>query len=190
MRWAGPEYWGNRLQDWSIRDGMLVCGVRAPNRTLHCLTYRAVAPRYETSVLIDLSELRENPKATSLVGLRLGVKGPFSDYRSAAVHGIGIDVGIETTGALRIGDRRSSETISLEGPVRLNVVITDSGGGSRVELTAQSPDGGPEVARLIHNEFKSEELVGNLALLSHVEEETPIQAAAFSDWRISGLNPI
>ena len=43
MRWAGPEYWGNRLQDWSIRDGVLVCGVRAPNRmddpeeVAHCM---------------------------------------------------------------------------------------------------------------------------------------------------------
>ncbi len=186
MRWAGPEYWGNRLQDWSIRDGVLVCGVRAPNRTLHCLTHRAVAPRYETSVLIDLSELSRNPKATSLVGLRLGGKGPFTDYRSAAVHGIGIDVGVETTGALRIGDRRSSEIISLEGPVRLHVVITDSSGGSRVQLTAHSPDGGPELARLTHNEFKSEDLIGNVALLSHIEEETPDQAAMFSDWDISG----
>ena len=186
MRWAGPEYWGNRLQDWSIRNGVLVCGIRAPNRTLHCLTHRAVASRYETSVSIDLSELSRNPGATFLVGLRLGVKGPFDDSRSAAVHGIGIDVGVETTGALRIGDRRSSEIISLEGPVRLHVVIADSGGEGRVELTAQSLDGGPELARLVHNDFNPKDLTGNLALLSHIEEETPNQAAVFSDWRISG----
>ena len=139
MRWAGPEYWGNRLQDWSIRDGVLVCGVQAPNRTLHCLTHRAVASSYETSVLIDLGELSQNSVPTSLIGLRLGVKGPFSDFRSAAVHGIGIDVGVETTGALRIGDRHSSEMISLEEPVRLHVMAEDLGGTSRVELTAQSP---------------------------------------------------
>ena len=39
--WAGPEYWGNRLQDWEIRAGRVACGVRARNRTLHCLTRRA-----------------------------------------------------------------------------------------------------------------------------------------------------
>ena len=85
MRWAGPEYWGNRLQDWSVRDGELVCGVRAPNRTLHCLTHRAMRPRYETSVLIDLSKPNKNPKTSFLIGLRLGVRGPFADYRSAAI---------------------------------------------------------------------------------------------------------
>ena len=173
MRWAGPEYWGNRLQDWSIRDGVLVCGVQAPNRTLHCLTHRAVASSYETSVLIDLGELSQNSVPTSLVGLRLGVKGPFSDFRSAAVHGIGIDVGVETTGALRIGDRHSSEMISLEEPVRLHVMAEDLGGTSRVELTAQSPNGGPTLAQLVHNGLKSEDLIGNVALLHHVEEETP-----------------
>ena len=186
MRWAGPEYWGNRLQDWSIRDGVLVCGVRAPNRTLHCLTHRAVASRYETSVLVDLSELSQNPDPTSLVGLRLGVKGPFPDFRSAAVHGIGIDVGVEMTGALRIGDRYSSEMISLEEPVRLHVMAEDLGGTSSVELTAQSPNGGPTLAQLVHNGLKSEDLIGNLALLHHVEEETPGQGAVFADWEISG----
>ena len=186
MRWAGPEYWGNRLQDWSIQDGVLVCGVRAPNRTLHCLTHRAVASRYETSVLLDLSELSQNPDPTSLVGLRLGVKGPFPDFRSAAVHGIGIDVGVEMTGALRIGDRYSSERISLEEPVRLRVMAEDLGGTSRVELTAQSPNGGPTLAQLVHNGLKSKDLIGNLALLHHVEEETPGQGAVFADWEISG----
>ena len=186
MRWAGPEYWGNRLQDWSIHDGALVCGVRGPNRTLHCLTHRAVAPGYETSVSLDLSELSRDPKATSLMGVRLGVKGPFADYRSAAVHGIGIDVGIETTGALRIGDKRSDETISLEEPVMLHVVATNSSGGSRVELRAQSMDGGPDLARLIRNDVTPEDLLGNLALLSHIEDETRDQAAVFTDWHISG----
>ena len=186
MRWAGPEYWGNRLQDWSIRDGVLVCGVRAPNRTLHCLTHRAVAPAYETSVSIDLSELSRNPKATSLVGVRLGVKGPFADYRSAAVHGIGIDVGIDGTGALFISDMRSSRRISLAAPVRLHVVAADSGGRSRVELTARSPDDGPVLARLVHNHLTPEHLVGNLALLSHIEDDTSGPGAVFTDWCISG----
>ena len=76
--------------------------------------------------------------------------------------------------------------ISLEGPVRLHVMAEDLGGTSRVELTAQSPNGGPTLAQLVHNGLKSEDLIGNLALLHHVEEETPGQGAVFADWEISG----
>ena len=50
MHWAGPEHWGNRLQDWRVANGGLVCGVRAPNRTLHCLTHTATGADFATSV--------------------------------------------------------------------------------------------------------------------------------------------
>ena len=56
----------------------------------------------------------------------------------------------------------------------------------RVELTAQSQDGGPELVRLIQDGFKADDLTGNLALLSHFEEEVPDEGVAFSDWSIGG----
>ncbi len=39
--WAGPAIWANRLQDWVVRDGALVCEPmnNAPCRTVHLLTY-------------------------------------------------------------------------------------------------------------------------------------------------------
>ena len=40
MAWVGPEYWGNRLQDWELRDGKAVCNLSAKNRTLHSLTHQ------------------------------------------------------------------------------------------------------------------------------------------------------
>ncbi len=66
MNWAGPEYWGNRLQDWRLKDGKLECLVKGRNRTLHCLTTQlsSHAESFETSVnvrfLADPSELASN----------------------------------------------------------------------------------------------------------------------------------
>src|SRR6056297_1725475 len=40
MEWTGPGFWGNRLQDWQLRDGKARCSVTAPNRTLHSLTHQ------------------------------------------------------------------------------------------------------------------------------------------------------
>ena len=42
-QWAGPDFWGNRLQDWRVHDGRLECTATAPRlrvRTLHLLTRR------------------------------------------------------------------------------------------------------------------------------------------------------
>jgi alkaline phosphatase D len=44
-RWAGPTIWTNRLQDWMVRDGALVCEPAdrvAPCRTAHVLTHHLV----------------------------------------------------------------------------------------------------------------------------------------------------
>lgn len=40
MQWTGPEYWGNRFQDWQIRDGKAECTITGPNRSLHLLMYQ------------------------------------------------------------------------------------------------------------------------------------------------------
>ena len=39
--WIGAHWWANRLQDWAIEDGSLVClmaGPRMPVRTAHWIT--------------------------------------------------------------------------------------------------------------------------------------------------------
>ena len=40
LPWIGPEYWGNRLQDWQIQGGQVQCNLSDQNRTLHCLTHQ------------------------------------------------------------------------------------------------------------------------------------------------------
>src|SRR3954447_16078466 len=56
MNWVGPEFWGNRLQDWRIHGGKLECLVKGRNRTLHSLTTQlgAAAEPFETSTIVQL----------------------------------------------------------------------------------------------------------------------------------------
>lgn len=56
MPWVGPAYWGNSLQDWQIAQGKVQCNVRAPNRTLHCLTHQlsSRAQPFATQVTVAL----------------------------------------------------------------------------------------------------------------------------------------
>jgi len=85
LRWAGPGFWGNRLQDWEVHEGTLRCRTRGPGRTLHLLTHRATALPYGVGVQIAVPS---QPGPDTRVGFRLGGRGRFDDYRSAAVHGL------------------------------------------------------------------------------------------------------
>lgn len=188
VRWAGPEYWGNRLQDWSIRGGALVCGVRGENRTLHCLTHRSTAANFQTAVSLDPSGLVGTGEG-SVVGFRVGVTGRNPDYRSAAVHGTGVDAGINGTGHLVLGERRSPSPIAVDAPLRLALAVVASGSSARGTLTATAAESGQEVAR-VEAELIAADLIGNLALLAHFGDEgaTPseVQGATFADWTIDG----
>lgn len=189
VRWAGPAHWGNRLQDWEIDDGLLVCRAAAPNRTLHCLTHRSVATPYETEVTVGPASVRQTRDPTALVGFRLGAKGRFDDYRSAAVHGTGLDVGLDGSGALLIGDVRSEHRLDGTAPVRIHVSVTGGGDMARIELSVRSTEGAL-LARATRDDLPRDELLGNLALLSHADGAPtpagPSEAATFDDWRIGG----
>ena len=182
MHWVGPEYWGNRLQDWRITNGALVCSVRAPNRTLHCLTHTAHNADFITSVEI----VRPAGNHTSVTGFRLGLKGRVDDVRSAAVHGEGLDVGIDGSGVLVIGNHRSDASIEGDENVRLEAKVTSSGSNARVDLVARSVDTGAARVTFSRDDLPADDLIGNLALLSHVEPTGPGAGAVLRNWVISG----
>lgn len=189
MRWAGPAHWANRLQDWGVRDGLLVCRTAAPDRTLHCLTHRSAAPAFETEVTLGPAFLRRTGDPAARVGFRLGVKGRFDGHRSAAVHGTGLDVGVDGTGALVIGDVRSEDRVDDAAPVRLHASVAERGDRALVELSARSLQGAL-LARASRDDLRRDALLGSLALLSHAED-APMPAgsggaATFDDWRIGG----
>lgn len=117
MRWVGPEYWGNRLQDWVLRDGRAECTATAVDRTLHCLTQRLAgrAEAFGAAVTVELRNRAVPASAQNIVGFRFGIEGRFDDYRSAAVHGTGVDAGLTTEGRLLLGTESSATRVSTDG---------------------------------------------------------------------------
>ena len=108
--WPGPGYWGNRLQDWEVRDGRVNCILQSkPRRTLH---------RVGTSIRgnggnFSLSVRTGRHSGTNGTGAKTGFligAGPNLDWRgSLLVHdGLGRDfgtfLGINHNGAAVIDD--------------------------------------------------------------------------------------
>lgn len=185
MQWVGSEYWGNRLQDWQLQDGKVICNVSSNNRTLHCLTCQisTLDGGFETSV--DIEVLNTGSSAKDYVGFRVGAKGKFEDYRSAAVFGVGLDAGITTEGTLFIGEKKSAKKVDMKQPVRLLLVATPQKNNYSLRLSVLGSN-----AQVVEVEnIEKEELEGNIALVSHFEDnkvnvEQP--SAAFGNWEIYG----
>ncbi len=208
MSWAGPEYWGNLLQDWRIRQGKLECTVRGANRTLHCLTTQ-LSPRaepFETKVTIDLSNEVTDKSVENYAGFRLGAKAVnrFEDYRCAAVFGEGLDAGLTTSGNLFIGDQKSAMPLALEGNIRLVLEAAPVGNTFQLKLMAFEADSNRVLSELLSKDISPRMLTGNLALVSHdpnakkpglgiAADGTPLAdrdkeevSVSFSNWEISG----
>ena len=192
MDWAGPELWGNRLQDWGVRRGVMTCRSLGNDRTLHCLTYRVGRPDFWTEVTMDAWALGEVRRSPDLVGIRLGVKGRFEGYRSAAVHGTGLDVGVRPSGHLTVAGVQGPR-VPLSGPLTLGIRGRTGGAGASLDVTV-SGKGGAELATVRRSDLDPARLIGNLALVSHREgggegsgrPDDGSVVAAFSHWRIGG----
>jgi len=200
MTWAGPAFWGNRLQDWRVAGGMLECAIRAPNRSLHCLTHQLAETRGDVSMGVTLERLNPTGSADDQIGFCIGaraqdqpVRVPFDDYRRNAVFGEGLHAGIDGTGRLFIGDRTAEAPLPSDQPVRLTLAGREAGGPYQLTLEATDVSSGAPLARLEADDVDADRLVGSLALLAHIssQEESSQDAAAapsarFSDWHIAG----
>ena len=189
MPWAGPECWGNRLQDWRVAGGRLECVVAGRNRTIHCLVARIrdPGPGFWTSVVVERAGLRRR-SGRDCLGVRLGVTGPRAGYRSAAVHGNGLDAGLTSDGRLRIGDRLDDRRIGWDLPVRLVLGAEPRGAAFRLTLTALDPSARP-LASVAADAIPAASLRGNVGLVCHVDadpEGAGTPAARFDDWQIEG----
>lgn len=196
MEWVGPRFWGNRLQDWQIRDGQAQCSVSSRNRTLHCLTHQLhdETGRVSTSVKIDL--LNRSGSVNDYIGFRLGAKAKddpvpvgFDDYRRAAVFGEGLDAGVTADGHLFIGSTKGKQSIDLSRAVRLEFEAEPRGKAYQATLTIVDEKSGRRLNRLSTDEIAPEDLTGNLALVSHFqsqEDKTDSASVRFSGWTIGG----
>ncbi len=191
MLWIGPEYWGNRLQDWEMRNGKAVCVVSDKNRTLHSLTHQIDEKKgnFQSRVKLEWLNREAMGKQEAYIGFRLGAKGKFSEYRSAAVFGEGIDCGINGAGHLFIGDEKSESKIHLSGPhtLQLDAEVRDNQYELRLSVFEQNNDN--VISSMSLGNISNQDLAGNLALVSHfpdIPEGGEQAAVAFSDWVLSG----
>lgn len=196
MRWVGPGFWGNRLQDWRIADGQVECTISASNRTLHCLTHQLGEVAGDFRISVDLQLLNNKGSEQDRFGFRIGARAGnqpvpvhFDDYRRNAVFGEGLDVGIGAGGRLFVGNKRGEELISLQGQIRLELKATEAGGSYDLRLTLSDASSGEVLGSLNTEGIEAGQLKGNVALLSHFpsqENQTKTPSVRFSDWRISG----
>ncbi|MBE7640009.1 twin-arginine translocation pathway signal protein [Salegentibacter sp. BLCTC] len=190
IKWVGPEYWGNRLQDWQLKDAKAICRVKEKNRSLHLLTLQKpdTPETFQTQVNIHLPEAGFQMGEGSCIGMRLGAKGRFEDYRSSAVFGQGVDIGLSADGDIKVGD--TLIPTSLESwPKELNLKIKALAQNNKylLEITLKDLATGNKLFSDKSTNLPSQSLAGNFALLSHIEstESTSEDFVAFADWEIS-----
>ncbi|MCK4699006.1 MAG: hypothetical protein KAT38_01680, partial [Bacteroidales bacterium] len=104
--WLGQDFWANRLQDWEINDGRINCFVSDWNRSVNLLTCRLSENDgdFSVSVATGLLNPESEPSDNNWIGMRIGAKGEFDDYRDDAIYGKGLNLGVTTKGDLFIGE--------------------------------------------------------------------------------------
>ena len=145
MKWIGPEFWGNRLQDWEISGGKALCNISSSNRALHILTHQlgSNTKDFQQSVLIDW-------KNQGLVG-------------NAAVFGKGLDAGVTGTGQLMIGEKLSQEKLDLSKPIFLTLKSAFSSGKYSLTLSGSTARNDKNSVELTADGIAPGDLQGNLA---------------------------
>lgn len=196
MSWIGPGFWGNRMQDWRITEGKAECVYGGANRNLHSLTHQLDKRPENFTISVETEVLYNSSSDDDYIGCRLGAQAgdvpapvPFKDYRRAAVFGEGLDVGITGAGRLFIGENKSSQTIGLDSPLRLEVSGEISGRVYQLVLSVVDAATGRGLGSLTADDITPEDLAGNVALVSHFPSQNggwPTLSARFSNWRLGG----
>src|ERR1051325_6997217 len=108
--WLGPEYWANRLQDWRLRNGRMECHFAGDDRNVFLLTHELSARMepFETRVKMGVLDRADARASQGYGGFRIGMRGPFNDYRDTAIYGVGLEAGINANAQLFIGDLEHS----------------------------------------------------------------------------------
>ncbi len=192
MKWAGPQYWGNRLQDWLVQDGKLINDITGFNRSLHLLTLQNAKPKANLLLTVKIHRLNAalDNFTEGCLGFLVGAKGPFDDFRSAAVFGEGFVVGVTPGGKLQIGNQYL-ETGLRAIPEYFQLTF-------QTETTTTGIQGTVTILNLENNQvlFKADslqlndlDLSGNFALLSsfgkNMGTDQDEAAASFEDWEIT-----
>ncbi|MEM1094477.1 MAG: alkaline phosphatase D family protein [Bacteroidota bacterium] len=194
--WVGPHYWANRLQDWRVENGQLVCVADQagnPMRNLHLLTHRLGAQDGSFGMRVQTGPT-STPAADSsaTVGFQVGA-GRGLDYRGASLifqttgRGAGIFAGVHHDGRLLLRDLAADTLLadidaglSLSDDLTLELQGIPEQGAYRLVLTARRAGDEPVLAQVRADGVPGERLEGNVAL--HTNRTT----RWFDDWQVGG----
>lgn len=149
-----------------MRNGRIECAVSGGDRNVYLLTHELSdrAEPFETRVRLGrLDEMAASEPGYA--GLRIGMRGPFNDYRDTAIYGIGLDAGITADGRLFMGDPDHVNPLTATvNDVQLVLRGEPADGAYRLTLTALD-DAGVKISELTRNDVPAAWLTGGLALV-------------------------
>ena len=201
--WAGPELWANRLQDWKVENGKLVCINSKPMRTVHLTTRRASGAKgnINTSVHITINR-GSSYTSESAAGFLIGA-GRNLDYRAASLihHSYGkqagLFVGLDATGNLFIRDfekengylEYNTNNNSSWDKAYLIMTVKPEKDYYSIKVTAVDPVTNLIIDRLELDNIEPERIEGNIALVSHSGYSSDSDTSfSFENWNVSGSN--
>jgi alkaline phosphatase D len=201
--WVGPDFWANRLQDWSVANGKLECRSSKPMRTVH-LTTRSIAEKkgnLTSSVNIFLSG-GEDSEGKSSAGLLIGA-GRGLDYRAASMvfhswgESAGIYAGLDSRGNLFVRDfekenyyfsyNKNNNIKWTEARIVLNIVPHSN--VYTIKILAVNPFTNIIIDKTEVDGIPADRITGNMALVSdagygNTDENGNLYS--FSEWSVRG----
>ena len=196
--WIGPQYWANRLQDWQVNQGRLECVTAQPNRNVNVLTWRLKKEAGDFVITFKTGLLSPELAGDrmSWVGLKIGARGNFNDYRDDAIYGKGLNAGITTAGELFIGDLPVKEDGNakalipyLKKAVVLKYELKNKKGQYNLVLSAIDPKTGEVLSSVEEKDIPQQQLHGAIALVSSFnkkQKNNEIRSCWFDDWVMKG----
>ncbi|MEP4078521.1 alkaline phosphatase D family protein [Haloferula sp.] len=118
--WIGKEFWANPAEDWNLSNGRIINRFSGGNRNAVILTAEVGPAEAAFTFRVRIDQVSFETTGEGFVGMELGRKGRFNDFRDSAIYGVGLMVGVDFKGRPFIGfPEESSDKIDLplEGEV-------------------------------------------------------------------------